>query len=50
MLASYTEAVYRNCSFSDKLLTVAWSRNIKEVTDEFPGVMLGVRPRTEFAS
>jgi transposase-like protein len=27
-----------------------WSDNIKEVTDEFLGVMVGIRPRTKFAS
>ena len=27
-----------------------WGHNIKEVTDEFLGVMMGIRPHTEFAS
>lgn len=27
-----------------------WGHNIKEVTDEFLGVMIGIRPHTEFAS
>ncbi len=26
-----------------------WAHNSKEVTDEFLGVMMGIRPHTEFA-
>jgi hypothetical protein len=27
-----------------------WGHNIKEVTDEFLGVLMGIGPHTEFAS